>query len=94
MQLLLLCLLFIVRSAAGQSALTVVRSWAGGCQGTFTVHADAAVSGWTCTLTFASPIDKLDVSAQFIVLFFSIYLKLVQCPKLKKTPHTACQVGI
>lgn len=63
MQLVLLIVVVSVGLATAQSAapLTVVRTWTGGCSGTFTIHADNAVHGWTCTLTFATALDKLDI---------------------------------
>ncbi|XP_053378966.1 endoglucanase E-4-like [Mercenaria mercenaria] len=63
MYFLLLILVSTVWSVSGQTSapLTVVRTWTGGCMGTFTIHADNAVHGWTCTLNFAPPIDKLDI---------------------------------
>lgn len=48
--------------AQNAAPLTVVRTWTGGCMGTFTIHADNAVHGWTCTLSFTTSLDKLDVS--------------------------------
>ena len=56
-----LCFAAVVSSASA-GPLTVVRTWTGGCMGTFTVHADNAVHGWKAHLTFANPLDKLDVT--------------------------------